>query len=88
MGAPSGGGKEAVGPRVPPVPSKPTRAKQDEHSATGHAAHRPWCEHCVRGRGRVSPHVSGPEGELPEVEVDNNAYMGPEGSQVTILVCQ
>ena len=33
----------------------------------------------------MSPHVSVLEGELPEVGVDY-AYMGPEGSQVTILV--
>ena len=87
MNAPSDGGAEAVGPRVPPVPSKPTQAEQDEHHATGHAAYRSWCEHCVRGCGRVSPHVSVPEGELPEVGVDY-AYMGPEVSQVTILVCK
>ena len=79
MSAPSSGGEEAVAPRVPPVPSKPTQAEQDEHHATGHAACRSWCEHCVRGRGRVSPHVSVPEGELPEVGVDY-AFMGPEGS--------
>ena len=87
MGVPSDGGEEAVAPRVPPVPAKPTQAEQYEHYVTGHAAYRSWCEHCVIGRGRVSPHVSVPEGELPEVGVDY-AYMGPEGSQVTILVCK
>ena len=35
----------------------------------------------------MSPHGSVPEGELPEAGVDC-AYMGPEGSQVTILVCK
>ena len=84
---PSDGGEEAVAPRVPPVPAKPTQAEQDELYATGHAAYRSWCEHCVRGRGRVSPHVSVSEGELPEVGVDY-ASLGPEGSQVTILVCK
>ena len=69
-GVPSDGGEEAVAPRVPPVPSKPTQAEQDEHYATGHAACRPWCEHCVRGRGRVSPRGTAPEDELPEVGVD------------------
>ena len=45
MGAPSDG-EEAVAPRVPPVPSKPTQAEQDEHHATGHAAYRSWwCHH-------------------------------------------
>ena len=82
---PSDGGEEAVAPGVPPVPAKPTPAEQGEHYGTGHAAYRSWCVHCVRGRGRVSPHVSVPEGELLEVGVDY-AYMGPEGSQVTILV--
>ena len=82
-GMPSDGGEEAVAPRGP---AKPTQAQQDEHYATSHAAYRSWCEHCVKGRGRVSPHMIAPEGELPEVGVDN-AYMGPE-SQVTILVCK
>ena len=35
----------------------------------------------------MSPHVSIPEGELPEVGV-YYAYMGSEGSQVTILACK
>ena len=86
MGVPSDGGEEAVAPR-PPVLAKPTQAEQDEHYATSHAAYRSWCEHCVKSRGRVSPHVIVPEGELPEVGVDY-AYLGPEGSQVTILVCK
>ena len=58
MGVPSDGGEEAVAPRVPPVPAKPTQAEQDGHFATGHAAYRLWCEHGVRSRGRVPPHVS------------------------------
>ena len=33
----------------------------------------------------MSPHVSVPQGELLQVGVDY-AYLGPEGSQVTILV--
>ena len=74
----SHGGEEAVAPRVPAVPSKPTQAEQEEHYATGHAVYRSWCEHRVRGRGRASPHVIAPEGELPGVGVDY-AYIGPEG---------
>ena len=87
MGVPSDGGEEAVAPRVPPVPAKPTQAEQDEHYATGHAAYCSWCEHCVKGWGRASPHAVVPEGVLPEVGVDY-AYLGLEGSQVTILVCK
>ena len=81
------GGEEVIAPRVPPVPAKPTQAEQDEHYATGHAAYRSWCEQCVKGRGRASPHAVVSEGELPEVGVDY-AYLGPEGSQGTILVCK
>ena len=80
-------GEEVIAPRVPPVPAKPTQAEQDEHHATGHAAYRSWREHCVKGRGRASPHAVVSEGELPEVGVDY-AYLGPEGTQVTILVCK
>ena len=40
-----------------------------------------------KGRGRASPHAVVSEGELPEVGVDH-AYLGPEGSQVTILMCK
>ena len=87
LSVPSDGGEEVIAPRVPPVPAKPTQAEQDEHYATGHAAYLSWCEHCVKGRGRVSPHAIVSDGELPEVGVDN-AYLGPEGSQVTILVCK
>ena len=84
---PSDGGEEVIAPRVPPVPAKPTQAEQDEHYATSHAAFRSWCEHGVKGRGRASPHAVVSEGELPEDGVDY-AYLGPEGSQVTILVCK
>ena len=87
MGVPSDGGEEVVAPRVPPFLAKLTQAEQDEHCATGHAAYRSWCEHCVKGRGRASPHAVVSEGEMPEVGVDF-AFLGPEGSQVTILVCK
>ena len=63
------------------------QAEQDEHCVAGHAAYRSWCEHCVKGRGRVSPHAVVSERELPEVGVDY-AYLGPPGSQVTIFGVQ
>ena len=56
MSAPSDGGEEAVAPRVPPVPAKPTQAEQDEHCATGALCQRSWT--CVTKRecscGRVA----------------------------------
>ena len=52
---PSDGCEEAVAPRVPPVPSKPTQAEQDEHNATGHAAYRSWFQSlCQRSWTRVT----------------------------------
>ena len=48
---PSGGGEEAVAPRVPPVPAKPTQTEQDEHYATFRAAPRSWC--CLSGTRRI-----------------------------------
>ena len=42
-------------------------------------AFRSWCPHFVAGRGRASPHVAAPAGELL-------AYLGPKGAQVTLLV--
>ena len=62
MSVPSDGGEEVIAPRVAPVPAKPTQTEQDEHCATGHAAYRSWCEHCVKGRGRISPHAVVSEG--------------------------
>ena len=36
-------------------PRKPSHAEVDEHMKT-HLACRSWCRHCVRGRGKQSPH--------------------------------
>ena len=49
MGVPSDGGEDAVAPRVPPVPAKPTQAEQDEHCATGHAAYRSGANFVSKG---------------------------------------
>ena len=37
------------------VPRSPTQRQIDEHRAT-HLPHAYWCEVCMKGRGRKSPH--------------------------------
>eukprot|EP00971_Amphidinium_carterae_P096157 1902696-Amphidinium_carterae.1 len=65
---------------MPAAPPLPAAAEVAEHYATGHAAYRSWCEHCVAGRGRAATHQPQSEGELPEIGADY-AYLGPDGSQ-------
>ena len=42
-------------PRVLRAPRMPTQKEIDEHAAT-HIPHQSWCEICMQGRGRNSPH--------------------------------
>ena len=44
----------------------PTKKEREEHEAT-HCPYRSWCRHCVRGRGRNSPHFK-KKGEEEEQE--------------------
>ena len=37
------------------VPRSPTQREIEEHRAT-HLPHADWCEVCMKGRGRNSPH--------------------------------
>ena len=40
---------------MPKAPRAPTQKEIDAHMAT-HLPHEPWCEICMKGRGRNSPH--------------------------------
>ena len=44
-----------AGPRVLKAPRAPTQMEIDAHMAT-HLPHAAWCDICMRGRGRNSPH--------------------------------
>ena len=33
-----------------PTPQQPTKSEYDDHKVT-HCPYRPWCPHCVEGRG-------------------------------------
>ena len=67
MGVASDDGEEAVGPKVPAVPAKPSRMR------TMLRAMQPIVRGVSivrKGRGRISPHAFVSEEQLPEVGVD------------------
>ena len=52
------------------VPS-PSREQREAHYLSGHAMYRPWCQHCVNGRGRTRYHK-----ELQEIRTDEVPLVG------------
>ena len=63
-------------------PEEPTRKEVEEH-AMHHAVYRPWCPHCVKGKGVVRGHRARPHAEeeaVPEVHMD---YMFMDDDEVT-----
>ena len=46
--------RQAVVRRPPAVVPQEER---DEHEASGHAAHRSWCVHCMAARAAMPPHI-------------------------------
>ena len=48
------------GPRVLKAPRAPTQREIDAHMAT-HLPHAAWCDICMKGRGRNSPHRRNPQ---------------------------
>lgn len=46
--------QQAVARRPPAVVSQEER---DEHEASGRAAHRNWCVHCMAARAAMHPHI-------------------------------
>ena len=48
-------GEEAEEPRGLRAPLKVSKEQRDAHEIT-HTPYRVWCRHCVRARGRNSPH--------------------------------
>ena len=62
-------------------PLMPSKQEVDEHQLT-HLPYRNWCRHCVRGRGKQTPHQAskGSTG-LPEISFDF-CFVGEEGEPV------
>ena len=42
-------------PSTPTAPYVPTRQERLEHEVT-HVPYRSWCEHCVKGKAKSTPH--------------------------------
>ena len=42
------------------TPWQPTQSEYDDHKVS-HTPYRPWCRHCVEGRGREAGHVTKPK---------------------------
>ena len=61
-------------PEVPRAPILPSAKQQELHSIT-HQPFQSWCEHCVLGRSRQSPHKPGQQ-EV-EQKVGNNVRVDP-----------
>ena len=58
--------------RMMPSPIVVSRQEREEHEVT-HLPYRSWCPHCVRGRGRNTPHLVRREahiGDVPRVSLD------------------
>ena len=65
-------------------PIRPTSKEKDDHNLT-HANYRSWCPHCVKGRGKVTPHRRSEEGgraDVPQIVMD---YCFPGQSNETTL---
>ena len=68
--------------KVVRVPRTPTQKEIDEHVAT-HLPHAEWCDVCMKGRGRNSPHRKKDEEEHPSNHDPNGTGSGPSGSEGT-----
>ena len=66
-------GEEGRKPVAMRAPVQVTRAEREEHELT-HTPFRAWCSHCVRGRGKNTPHLKkrGDEdrGRAPRISFD------------------
>ena len=67
------------------VPVKPTPQMVDLHNTT-HLPFRPWCNYCVRGRGRSMAHarVDHADEQIPTLSIDY-AFLGDRDSAATDL---
>ena len=66
-------------------PCEPTREEIDSHNLT-HAQFKSWCPHCVRGRGKNSPHypVVRDAEAIPIVSFDY-CFLGSEGEETIAI---
>ena len=75
-------------PRLLTSPKDPTRKEREEHEGMGHAIYRSWCKHCVRNRGRASPHQADPTQAYnkPQIGADYWFMGGADGNRESLPV--
>ena len=66
-------GEEGRQPVALRTPVRVTQAEREEHELT-HTSFRAWCAHCVRGRGRNTPHMKkrqdAEQSQVPRISFD------------------
>ena len=65
-------------------PNQPTKTEIEEHNVT-HTPYKPWCRHCVRGKGRSDRHFkhkSDTESQVPTISFDY-CFLGQKGQDGT-----
>ena len=67
-------------PRVLKAPRAPTQKEIDEHMAT-HLPHEEWCDVCMKGRCRNTPHRKKVEDNQEGDADPNGSGSGPLGSK-------
>ena len=75
------GADEARPARPEIVPVLPSEAEVEQHEST-HLPFRSWCRHCVRAKGKESPHHESSPGGVSKSATDN-MFMGEDGTPIT-----
>ena len=65
------------------VPVFPSEAEVEQHELT-HLPSRSWCGHCVRAKGKESPHHESSPCGVSKFATDS-MFMGEDGTPITIL---
>ena len=74
---------EAQSARLGIVPALPSEAEVEPHELTN-LPFRSWCRHCVRAKGKESPHHESSPGGVSKFATDY-MFMGEDGTPITIL---
>ena len=85
---PNGESGEARDPHYPPVPRRPTAIEIHQHRVAGHLPYRNWCDACVRGKCKNTPHRRVPRDEQPGLPYFHFDYcfIRNDGDQDTMSV--
>ena len=77
------GAAEAQPARPGNVPVLPSESEVEQHELT-HLPFRSWCRHCVRAKGKESPHHEASPRGVSKFATDCK-FMGEDGTPITIL---